>query len=139
MPKFTFQCTSCDLQFERTLKAGTHETHECPNCASPAPRYWPGQGFASQFQAGATPGNSGVAKHDYPTADQAVGSDADKRWEEYHARDQVKNKVREVGGTRKLIRKNVQGEGVDYQAMTEGQAQARKTLAKEAVARLRES
>jgi hypothetical protein len=137
MPKFMFQCQSCDLQFERTLKAGTHENHICPQCSQPAPRYWDGQGFAPQFQEGQVPGNSGVAKLDYPTADQAVGSSADKRWEQYQERDGVKNKVRGVGGTHKLIRRHVEG-AIEYQAMEAGEAQARKSLAKEAVAKLKD-
>lgn len=133
MPKYTFECSTCNTQFERTLKMGEHPTHPCPACQGPAPRVWMGQGFGFDFAASqkAPPANTGVTKHDYPTADQAVGSSADARWAEYNAREQVKGEVREVGGNRALIRKN--GEGfVEYRAGSQNLIEARKKLVKEA-------
>jgi hypothetical protein len=63
--------------------------------------------FGFNFALGeGSPGNSGVNKHDYPTADQAVGQSADARWEEIHARDEVKDKVRKVTGNRALRREH---------------------------------
>lgn len=114
MPKYSFEC-ECGTQFSKTLKMGEHPTHECPNCEQEAPRVWEGFGF-SFAPGGSAPANSGVAKHDYPTADYAVGRDADSRWAEYRARERVKDKVREVGGSRALIRKN----GQDYVEYTAG-------------------
>lgn len=109
MPKYSFECSNCSTHFSRNLKMGEHPTHECPNCHEEAPRAWEGFGF-SFARGGSAPANSGVAKHDYPSADQVVGHDAEKRWAEYRAREQVKDKVREVGGSRALVRKN----GKDY-------------------------
>ncbi len=136
MPKFVFECAACQMQFERTLKMGEHPDHPCPSCQAPAPRVWMGQGFGFDFSAQATgaPANTGVTKHDYPTADQAVGSSADARWREYKAREQVKGKVRQVGGDRALIRRN--GEGyVEYEVGTKTLIDARKKLVKEADAK----
>lgn len=47
-----------------------------------------------------------MTKQDYPTADQAVGRDAEKRWHELRERDKVKNIVRSKGGHRALIRRH---------------------------------
>jgi hypothetical protein len=95
-----------------------------------------GQGFGFDFAASQTaaPANTGVTKHDYPTADQAVGSSADARWSEYHAREKIKTQVREVGANRALIRRN--GEDyVEYQAGSSNLIDARKKLVKEADAK----
>jgi hypothetical protein len=56
-----------------------------------------------------------VSKHDYPTADYAVGKNADARWAEIRARDAVKDKVRKVGGSKGLVRQNgPKNEYVEY-------------------------
>jgi hypothetical protein len=84
---------------------GEHLTHACPKCKDQVPRFWDGQGFSFDFsEGGKSPANSGVTKHDYPTADQAVGRSADKRWAEYREREKVKEEVRKKGGTRALNR-----------------------------------
>lgn len=129
MPKYSFECP-CGLRFSRSLKMGEHPTHICPSCDQEAPRVW--EGFAFNFaQGGSAPGNSGVAKHDYPTADQAVGSDAQKRWKEYRAREKVKTQVRKNSGRRPLIRKH--GEGyIEYQAGDDKLVATRKKLVKDA-------
>lgn len=130
MPKYSFECSPCDLQFHRTLKIGTHPTHECPKCGDQAPRLWESFGFAFA-PGGKAPANSGVSKHDYPTADYAVGRDADARWAEYRDREKVKQKVREVGGTHALIRKTGK-DYIDYQAGGDNLIPTRKQLSKEA-------
>jgi putative FmdB family regulatory protein len=117
MPKYSFEC-KCGMQFTRTLKMGDHQSHSCPSCSEPAPRVFEGFGF-NFAQGGSAPANSGVAKHDYPTADLAVGKSADDRWAEIRARDSVKDKVRQVGGTPKLVRKN--GPGNEYVEYTPAQ------------------
>ena len=119
MPKYTFECQECSVRFTRTLKMGEHPTHPCPECKAKAPRVWNGQGFGFDFSVPATaaPGNTGVAKNDYPTADQAVGSSADKRWAEIDEREKVKAKVREKGGHRALRRQHGPGnQYIEYQA-----------------------
>lgn len=133
MPKFAFECSACQVQFERNLKPGANPEHPCPSCHQPAARLWMGQGFAFDFATptSSAPANTGVAKKDYPSADQAVGSSAEARWGEYTARAEVKDKVREVGGNRALLRRNGQ-DFVEYQAGDKNLIDARKKLVKEA-------
>lgn len=128
MPKYSFEC-GCGLNFTRTLKMGDHKTHDCPNCGEAAPRLFEGFGFAFA-PGGKAPGNSGVSKHDYPTADQAVGRSSEQRWEEYRARDKVKEEVRKVGGDRALIRRNGP-DYVEYQAGNRSTVETRKKVSQE--------
>jgi len=141
MPKFSFDC-ECGLRFSRTLKMGEHPHHDCPGCGEAAPRFWEGQGFSHAFARGeGHPTNSGVAKYDNPNADEVVGFSADKRWDEINEREKVKKKVREMGGTTKLIRRNApedQKTGgssyVEYEAASPQLIEARKALVKGAEA-----
>jgi hypothetical protein len=111
MPKYTFEC-DCNLRFVRTLKIGQHISHVCPDCGQEALRVW--EGFAFEFSRdGKSPANSGVSKHDYPTADIAVGVDAEARWSLNREREKVKDKVRKEGGHRALIRRHV-GKEIEY-------------------------
>jgi len=111
MPRYTFECVDCHTRFTKSLKMGDHPSYGCPECGSEAPRLWNGESFGFDFSVeGNSPGNSGVTKHDYPSADQAVGRSSEVRWQEIRARDAVKEKVREKGGTHALIRRN----GTDY-------------------------
>lgn len=112
MPQYTFECVSCHLEFTRKLNLENHVTHPCPDCGEEAPRRLEGFGF--DFAPGTTPGNSGVTKHDSPTADQVVGRSAEARWGEYSEREKVKDKVREVGGSRALIRRTSK-EAIEYE------------------------
>lgn len=131
MPKYTFACHRCTLKFERTLKMGGHPTHPCPSCKEMAPRVFDNFGF-SFSKGGSALANSGVHDHDYPTADKIVGRSAEKRWSQYIARDQLKKKVREVGGTQALIR--VDGNGYsEYGAMLPEVKRARENLVDYAV------
>jgi len=132
MPKYRFECEDCNLQFTQNLKIGNHQEHACPECKKPAVRVL--DSFSSQFvrNPDAPPGNTGVAKHDYPTADMAVGPEAEARWADYRRRAKVKDEVRKEGGTHKLIRSDGPGYS-DYGAMTEGAAKGRAHVAKKAV------
>ena len=130
MPRYTFDCVNCNARFTKTLKTGEHPTHGCPECGEEAPRLFDGQGFGFDFAEGKTPGNSGVTKQDYPTADQAVGRSAEARWGEVTARKQVKDKVREVGGTHALIRRNG-SDYVEYEAGGEAILEKRRKLVKD--------
>lgn len=103
MPKYSFSC-ECGMEFTRVLRIGENLTHTCPSCSQTASRVFDGFGFG--FAEGKTPGNSGVAKLDVPTADNIVGRDAEKRHEYLAARDEVKAKVREGGGTHSVTRVN---------------------------------
>jgi hypothetical protein len=133
MPKFTFECQSCQVQFHRNLKQGNHTDHPCPSCSGSAPRLYEGFGFGFNQAPTASPGNTGVTKDDYPTADRAVGVSADVRWQEIAARDKVKSQVRDVGGNRALIRRQGVEEGkpfVEYEAGTKTLIDGRKELVK---------
>jgi putative FmdB family regulatory protein len=131
MPKYTFECAECNLKFERNLKVGEHPTHECPSCEDPAPLVMAGFGFAFAEGNGA-PSNSGVHGQDYPTADQAVGRSASKRWETIAAREKVKRAAREQGQTHALIR-HTGKDFIDYEPMSDTGREARRKLAREAV------
>lgn len=135
MPKYQFECHTCSIRFDRVLKMGDHPTHECPSCKEEAPRIFDGNGFGFGFtsSSSAAPANTGVHDQDYPTADKAVGRSAEKRWETYRERDQVKSKVRQVGSSPALTR--VDGDGyTDYTAMSVPERSARKKLVDYAVA-----
>lgn len=130
MPKYVFECPDCDLQFSRSLKMGEHPHHSCPNCGSQAERQWKGNGFGFGFAEGKTPGNSGVTKDDYPTADHAVGKSADRRWIEVTEREKAKEKVREASGHRALNRTHGPGnKHIEYKAGGEALVKVRKKLA----------
>ena len=103
MPKYSFSC-DCGATFTKTLKIGEHKTHVCPSCSGMAKQIIEKFGF--NFALGKTPGNSGVSKQDYPTADQAIGQSADIRWKEIHARDEVKEEVRKTTGKKALRREH---------------------------------
>jgi putative FmdB family regulatory protein len=131
MPKYVFECLECSLRFTRTLKMGEHPDHPCPECKASSPRLWNGQGFGFDFSAPkeAAPGNTGVAKNDYPTADQAVGASAEKRWEEIDGREKVKEKVREGGGHRALSRRHgAKKDYVEYESGGQKLVDGRKKL-----------
>lgn len=130
MPKYTFMC-NCGVKFSRSLKMSEHPTHECPACKQIAPRLFEGFGFGFKASPQSAPGNSGVSKEDYPTADHAVGKDAEVKWASYNEREAVKKKVRESGGTQPLIRKNGP-DYVEYEGGTPDLITRRKRLLKEA-------
>lgn len=133
MPKYTFECSECSTRFTRNLKMGEHPTNTCPSCGEVAPRLFEGFGF--DFQEGKVSGNSGVSKQDYPTADQAVGRDAEKRWAELDGRGKVKDEVRRRAGSHALSRKQgVEGGKpyVEYSSTSDQLIDVRRKLVKEA-------
>jgi len=111
---------------------GDNLLHPCPACSEDAPQVIDG-GFAFSFAV--TPqkeGNSGVHQDDYPTADRAVGRDAERRWGFIRERDKVKAEVRGASGTRALIRKDEPGGKLSYVAMTPEQQAEHRTVARKA-------
>lgn len=135
MPKYGFSCLECNVRFDRNLKMGEHSTHPCPSCKELAPRVWDGQGFGFDFAvtSGTAQANSGVTKHDYPTDDIAVGMQASARWQEIHAREEVKRRVRQGGKSTGLIRKHAKDNTfIEYEAMTPERKEARIRLFDEA-------
>lgn len=131
MPQYSFFCKGCSLQFKRRLSVGSHPTHTCPSCDKGAPRQWEGQGFGFEFaQTAATAqANSGVTKHDYPTADQVVGRSADAQWQLIHSRNAAKDKIRDRGVA--LARRDAVTNGqavTEYTTLNQGSFDARKRL-----------
>jgi hypothetical protein len=139
MPKYVFDCQTegCNLKFERTLKMGNHGSLECPSCHEQAPQVITGFDFGFKENPSKV-GNSGVHKEDYPTADHAVGRDAEGRWGYYAAKEKVKVKAREAGETHALARKTGQ-DFVEYAPMAAPARDARKNLTKTALTRLQEA
>jgi putative FmdB family regulatory protein len=131
MPRYEFECPQCALKFDRNLKLGEHPQHECPSCHDPAPLVIAGFGFSFAEGTGAA-ANSGVHGQDYPTADQAVGRSASKRWDHIQAREKVKKEARAQGGTPALIR-HTGKDFIDYEPMSSQGRDARRKLVKEAV------
>jgi putative FmdB family regulatory protein len=137
VPKYVFECQTCVVRFERSLKMDNHTTHECPSCHDPAPRVLDGQGFAFQFEQGeASPGNSGVHANDYPTADKAVGRSADERWALLRERDKVKAEARKQGQTHALIR-HTGPDYIDYEPMNPAGLDGRRKLARAVIETVR--
>lgn len=135
MPRYAFECADCELRFERNLTVGEYSSYVCPSCRKPAPLVLSGFGFAFAASSGAT-ANSGVHDHDYPTADKAVGRSAEERWKYLHARDAVKREARKRGETHALIR-HTGKDYVDYEPMSDAGREARRSLARDAIKRMR--
>jgi len=131
MPQYTFRCNACNLQFKRRLAMGVHATCACPSCKQGAPREWEGQGFGFGFQetAATAQGNSGVAKHDYPTADNIVGRSAEAQWNIIHRRNAAKDKIRGTGvGLARRDHKAGDQVVTEYATLSQGGFEARKQL-----------
>jgi putative FmdB family regulatory protein len=134
MPKYSFECQNldCGLQFERILKMGDNLLHPCPACGEDAPQVIDG-GFGFSFDVSPhKEGNSGVHKDDYPTADRAVGRDAERRWEVIDKRNKVKAQIRANSGTGALIRKDEPGGKTSYAVLSPEQQVARQDTARRA-------
>lgn len=126
MPRYTFQCP-CGFRHSRTLPIGDYPTTSCPKCQQAATRVLDTFGFRFKASKTAAPANTGVAKDDFPTADTAVGRDADARWAEHEAREFVKNRVREVGGHRAIVRETHAGY-IEYKAAGEPLLKTRRKI-----------
>jgi putative FmdB family regulatory protein len=132
VPRYKFECEQCNLQYTKVMKIGNPRTSPCPVCKTVSKRVPEGFGVQFQRNPNAPPGNTGVSRHDYPSADMAIGPDAERRWEYLERRGKIKEQVRQQGGTHKLIRTDGQGY-VEYGAMTESGAKTRRDIAREAV------
>lgn len=131
MPQYTFFCEKCRLNFKRRLSMGDHPIHSCPSCKYDAARQWDGQPLSHSFSpgAGTARANSGVAQHDYPTADNIVGRSSEMRWAEQHRRNAAKAKIRQQGVA--LARKDTTEGGQrvsEYKTLDKSQFDARKKL-----------
>ena len=131
MPQYTFHCQPCNLQFKKRLVIGDYPEYKCPACKKKAPRKLEAFGFGFAEGKGTALANSGVSKHDYPTADQIVGRSAEKRWSEIEVRNEAKAKFREETGAMALSRQTIQEgnqEVTEYRALQEPQFKARKKM-----------
>lgn len=136
MPSYAFECPLCELRFERNLRAADHVSYPCPSCREPSPLVLSDFGFAFAQGSGA-PANSGVHDLDYPSADKAVGRSANERWDYLHRRDAVKKQARDQGQTHALIRRTGK-DYVDYEPMSDAGREARRSLARDAIRKMRE-
>jgi hypothetical protein len=110
---------------------GINATCQCPSCKKGAPREWEGQGFGFGFceTAATARANSGVAKHDYPTADNVVGRSAEAQWHIIHERNAAKDKIRGLGVGLARRDQVEQGQVVtEYTTLSQGSFAARKKL-----------
>lgn len=129
MPQYTFYCKGCNLQFKCRLKMGDHKTHKCASCKGEATRVLQGFGFDFAQTAATSKANSGVTKHDYPTADNIVGRSAEKKWDQIYARNVAKDKFRQETGAVALSRKDSVEAGqivTEYKPLHRPQFDARK-------------
>lgn len=142
MPKYTFVCDSCVIEFSRTLKMGEHANHPCPSCTEEANRVWENNSISFGFKdsPNAAPANTGVHKEDYPTADHIIGKDAERRWGVIHEREKVKAAARQKGGTHALIRHTGKDDSyIDYEPMSQTGVSARRQLARATIEAARKS
>jgi putative FmdB family regulatory protein len=131
MPQYTFYCEPCNLEFKKKLSMGEHPKHKCPACRGDAGRHMEGFGFDFAPAAGTAQANSGVSKHDYPTADNIVGRSAEERWQIMDARNKAKRKLRTETGAVALSRKDFvgkDGQVSEYTTLGQTQFDARKQL-----------
>lgn len=131
MPQYTFYCETCNLQFKKKLPMGEHSQYKCPTCKAPADRSLQGFGFDFSPTSGTAQANSGVSKHDYPTADNIVGRSADDRWKVVFERNKAKKKLRETTGAVALSRRDISEGGKqvsEYTSLGQTQFEARKQL-----------
>jgi putative FmdB family regulatory protein len=127
MPVFEYTCSKCGYEFEELhLSSKAAEKHKtrfpCPECGRPAIRIPSATNFSF---VETTPGNSGVHQHDYPDADRAVGSSAEKKWAKYYQEQDEKNKARKKHKTNAL--KKV---GDEYVPLSKNELKVRDTALK---------
>lgn len=127
--KYVFHC-SCGLIFSRSMPVGNYKSLKCPSCSNPAPRKLD-EAFAFSFKEEGA-GNTGVHKEDYPTADHAVGRDADRKWALLHERQKLKQQARAMGQTQALMRTTTD-RYIDYTPMSDAGIKARRRLVDKAV------
>lgn len=127
MPQYTFFCEACSLQFKRRMKMGSYQEASCPECRASAPRQWEGQALTHNFAPvpGTAKANSGVAQHDYPTADNLVGRSAEMRWSDQIRRNKAKSQIRDQGVA--LARRD-EGSVSEYKVLSQSEFDARKKL-----------
>lgn len=131
MPQYTFYCKPCNLQFTKRLRMDSNQEYKCPSCKKMAPRKVQGFGFDFAPTEGTARANSGVSKHDYPTADNIVGRSAEERWQALDARNRAKKQLRDQTGAVALSRRDFTENGTpvtEYTSLGTPQFEARKKL-----------
>lgn len=136
MPAFLFFCSSCVYRFEKIVSSNV-DKYPCPDCGGSCVRTLEGQSFAHAFEEPAVPTNSGVTDYDHPSADKAVGRDADKKWEELTERKKFKEKLRANSGTHALQRTAMEA-GNHFRALSKEEYANRVQVGKELVRKYNE-
>jgi len=95
MPQYSYICKKCSLEFTRIRPVkDCNDTFPCPECNEPTPR---------QFVAAI----SSIWKTDLPTfqnIDMTVGKQAEERWNQIYARQEIKNKIRKENENPRLAK-----------------------------------
>jgi putative FmdB family regulatory protein len=107
LPNYEYGCKECNIIFEELLMSREEvakyaKEHPCPECRRPAPRVISRANFQFKVVAEGDPtrrGNSGVHDLDYPVLDKAVGRSANRKWKEYNARKEARDRARRELGT----------------------------------------
>jgi putative FmdB family regulatory protein len=107
MPNYEYECRACEVVFEELLMSREEvekysKEHPCPQCKQLAPRIMSRTNFQFKGVAEGDPtrvGNSGVHDLDYPKLDKAVGRSANRKWKEYDARKEARDRARRDLGT----------------------------------------
>lgn len=79
--------------------------HPCETCGGMCQRVPSATNFQFKGIAEGDPtrrGNSGVHDLDYPSLDKAIGRSANRKWKEFRARKQERDKVRRESGSNAL-------------------------------------
>lgn len=89
MPLFEYTC-SCGVRHEHLVLPPNQPpaTHPCPRCKEPAQK--------RDFPTSIALARSGM---DNAPLDNYIGKDAERRWEDIHQRQEVRNKVRKETGS----------------------------------------
>ena len=95
MPIYNFKCDKCNLRFEKIYtKIKENKKEECPNCGN----------LSERLIANKVNFSLKESTHIPKEIDHKIGSDSEKRWEEYEKKNNLKEKIRKETGSRRLSR-----------------------------------
>lgn len=110
MPTYEYLCERCEVIFEELLLSKQEivkysKEHPCKTCGEMCQRVPSATNFQFKGIAEGDPtrrGNSGVHDLDYPSLDKAIGRSANRKWKEFRARKQERDRVRKESGSNAL-------------------------------------
>jgi len=110
VPTYEYYCPRCKIIFEQLLLSRTEirkyaQEHPCDFCGDICRRIPSATNFQFKGVAEGDPtrrGNSGVHDLDYPSLDKAIGRSSNRKWKEFSARKQERDKVRRESGSNAL-------------------------------------